>query len=408
MKRVVITGMAGVTPLGSTWQEIGPRLFAGDTAVRSIPEWQDFAGLRSRLGSPVSEWEPPAHFTRKVVRTMGRGAIFGTWAAEEAIKRAGLLGLEVLTSGRAGVAFGSCLGSSEGLMRIAEGAVRRTFEGVPATSFLRVMSHSAAANIALYFNLSGRVLPLCSACTSATQSIGAAVESIRSGAQDVMIAGGCDELCVGLAALFDSMAASSGGFEDVALAPLPFDSRRSGIVIGEGAAALILEDAEHAERRGAQVIAEVVGYATNCNGSHITNPDPDKMRHVMSSALADASIDPHEVGVIHAHATGTELGDIAEGTATYGIFGDGVPVAATKGNLGHTLGACGAIESWLMLEMMHEKKFAPIRGLQNPDPRCAPLAFLRNAPAELDVKTCMVNTFAFGGVNTSLVYRKAD
>lgn len=406
MRRVVVTGMAGITPLGSSWQEISARLWAGESAVREMTAWKAFAGLRSRAASPVVDWQPPDHFGRKVLRSMGRGAVFATWSAEEALRKAGLLGHSVLTGGRAGVAFGSCLGSSEGLMHLAQSAARGSFEGIPASSFLRVMSHSAAANIALYFNLSGRVLPLCSACTSASQSIGAAVESIRAGMQDVMVAGGSDELSVGLAALFDSMAASNSGGAQEVRAPLPFDAKRSGIVIGEGSAAMVLEEYDHAAARGAKIVAEVTGYATNCNGTHITNPDSEKMCLVMRAALDAARLRPDRIGVVHAHATGTELGDIAEGVATAEVFGEGVPLTALKGHLGHTLGACGAIESWLMLEMMHEGRFAPIRGLETPDERCGRLNFLMREPAQLNVETVMINTFAFGGVNTSLVYQR--
>ena len=283
---------------------------------------------------------------------------------------------------------------------------RKTIRGIRATDYVQFMSHTVAANLALFYGVCGRIVPTCSACTSGSQGIGYGFEAIRFGKQDVMITGGSEEFHAIDSAVFDIMFATSTRNDAPHSTPRPFDVDRDGLVVGEGAATLILEELEHARRRGARVHAEVMGYGTNCDGKHITNPDQEGMRRVMELALADAGLAPGEVDYVNAHGTATETGDIAESLATREVFGERVPVSTLKGALGHTLGACGAVEAWLSIEMMKEGWFAPTLNLERVDPRCAALDYIQAAPRSLQARHVMSNNFAFGGVNSSLVFRR--
>jgi 3-oxoacyl-[acyl-carrier-protein] synthase II len=176
--------------------------------------------------------------------------------------------------------------------------------------------------------------------------------------------------------------------------------------VGEGAATLVLEELEHARARGAPILAEMLAYGTNCDGKHVTQPDQGGMRGALELALADAELAPSEIDYVNAHGTATEQGDIAETQATHALFGPRMPVSSLKSFIGHTLGACGAIEAWATLEMMREGWFAPTLNLERVDPRCGELDFIRGAPRVLEARTVMSNNFAFGGVNTSLIFRR--
>jgi 3-oxoacyl-[acyl-carrier-protein] synthase II len=221
-----------------------------------------------------------------------------------------------------------------------------------------------------------------------------------------MIAGGAEELHVIDAVVFDVLYATSTRNEDPARTPRPFDVDRDGLVVGEGAATLILEDLEHARARGARIHGEIVGFGTNGDGRHITNPNAEGMGRVMELALADAGLPPSAIGYVNAHGTATKLGDTAESVATHRVFGPALPISSLKSFFGHTLGACGALEAWLTVAMMHEGWFAQTINLDRVDPQCAPLDYIREAPRPLDVEYAMSNNFAFGGVNTSLVFRR--
>ena len=255
---------------------------------------------------------------------------------------------------------------------------------------------------------SGRVLPSSSACTSGSLSIGLAYESIHYGHQDVMVAGGAEELCATEAAVFDTLYATSTSNDTPDLSPRPFDRDRDGLVIGEGACTLILENRDRAIERGAKIYAEIVGFGTNSDGKHVTQPSPATMRGAIELSLASAGLTPGDIGYISAHGTATERGDIAESQATNEVFGSGVPISAMKSYMGHTLGACGALEAWLAIEMMNNGWFAPTINLENVDPACAPLNHIRDDGTELDVRYVMSNNFAFGGINTSLIFARHE
>ena len=208
------------------------------------------------------------------------------------------------------------------------------------------------------------------------------------------------------AVVFDVLYAASTRNDEPDQSPRPFDAARDGMVVGEGAGCLVLEALEFAQRRGARIYAEVLGYGTNCDGRHLTNPDPEGMAQAMRLGLADAEIDADAVDYVNAHGTGTETGDIAESQATHAVFGSNTPVSSFKGHLGHTLGACGALESWMTIGMMCEEKIAPTLNLIDVDERCASLDYVKGEPREIPVDIAVSNNFAFGGINTSLVFKR--
>lgn len=404
MKRVVVTGIGAISPLGASFAETWEAVCAGKSGVRPMPQWADIIGVRTRVAAPAASFPLPEHYTRKRIRSMSRAGMMATRASEMALEDAGLLGDKVLTSGRAGVAYGSCLAGSDMLLDIAKHCIDRDSRGMQASAFTQAMSHSCAANIGIFFGLTGRIIPTSSACTSASQGIGYAAEAIRAGAQTVMVAGGCEELSVPLLLLFDSMYATSPTAGEPPAAPRPFDAKRDGLVVAEGACSLVLEELSHAKARGATIYAELVGFGTNSDGLHITAPTPETMTAAVRLGLEDAGMSPQDIGFVHAHATGTVLGDVAEAQVLGPLFGDHAPIGALKGCLGHTLGACGSLEAALSITMMREGRFAPIRNLESPAPECEGLDLIRGEARLKQVECVMSNNFAFGGVNTSIIF----
>jgi 3-oxoacyl-[acyl-carrier-protein] synthase II len=399
--------MGGISPIGQDWKTARESLRSGRSGVSRMREWEGIDGLKSHLGGVVHDFDTPASYPRKKIRTMGRDSLMATRASEIALADAGLLEDPALGDGSTGIAFGCTQGSPRGFEVYARKFYAgSTLKGIRGSDYVRFMSHTCAANIAQFFGIVGRIVPTSSACTSGSQGIGYAYESIRFGRQDVMIGGGAEELDAIDAAIFDVLLAASRRNEDPERTPRPFDVDRDGTVVGEGAGSLVLEELSHAQARGARIYAEVLGYATNCDGRHMTNPDAASMERVMRMALEDAGIQASDVDYVNAHASATEVGDIAESQATYAVFGDRVPVSSLKGQMGHTLGACGALEAWMTLEMMREGWVAPTLNLEAPDERCAPLDYLMGAPRELSAEIAVSNNFAFGGVNTSLVFRR--
>ncbi|TFG87498.1 MAG: beta-ketoacyl-ACP synthase [Chromatiales bacterium] len=406
MPRVVVTGMAGISALGSTWAETETRLRAGLNAVRYMPEWERHTDLGTRLAGPVDDFKPPAHWTRKQLRSMGRVSQLAVRAAEMAVDDAGLLGAPVVSSGAMGVACGSSVGSTADIRDFAQTLITGRSEGLNANSYVRMMPHTTAANVGIFFQLRGRIIPTSSACTSASQGIGFAYEAIRHGYQSVMLGGGAEELCPSEAMAFDKLYATSQRNSEPGATPRPYDQDRDGLVVGEGAGMLVLEELEHARRRGARIHAELVGFGTNSDGSHITRPEEETMRIVMELALAAAALDPGAIGYVNGHGTATEFGDIAETRATSKLFGSRMPISSQKSFLGHTMGACGSLEAWYSIEMMNRRWFAPTINLENVDARCGELDYIVGSGRTIDTEYVMSNNFAFGGVNTSLIFRR--
>ena len=405
-RRVVVTGIGGVTGLGDTWPAIRDRMLAGETAIRALAEWDRYEGLNTRLAGPIEGFDAEKLFPRKALRTMGRVSRLAVHASERALQAAGLSGDPLLKAGRVGVAYGSSFGSTAPVIGFANLITQGTVRHVTATSYVQMMSHTAAVNIGLFFGLTGRIIPTSSACTSGSQGIGYAYEAIKHGAQDLMLAGGAEELCPTMAAVFDTLYATSIKNDAPATTPRPYDVARDGLVIGEGATTLILEERERALARRAAIMAEIVGFATNSDGNHVTQPNAPTMEVAMRLALQDAGLPPDAIGFVCGHGTATEHGDIAESHATQAVFGARMPIHSLKGHFGHTLGACGAMESWLALEMQREGRFLPTANLEEVDPRCATLDYVMGAPRRIEAEYIMKNNFAFGGINTSLVFRR--
>lgn len=404
--RVAVTGMAGISPIGNDWSTIRARLGAYSNGVSRMPEWADYDGLNTQLGAPAAPFKLSDKYNRKATRSMGRIALMATRASELALIDAGLLDDPLVKSGQMGISFGSSAGTPSAIGDFGRMMEERTTKGINATTYLKMMAHTAPVNIGVFFGVTGRVVTTSSACTSGSQGIGYAYETISSGKQLAMIAGGAEELCATEAAVFDTLFATSVKNDAPGTTPRPFDGERDGLVIGEGAGCLILEDMQHAQARGATIYAELVGFGTNSDGCHVTQPNVLTMQIAMQLALADAGLQPSDIGYINAHGTGTLQGDIAESHATAQVFGKHVPISSLKSYMGHTLGACGALEAWISIEMMREGWFAPTINLEQVDPKCAELDYIVGEGRQLQCEYVMSNNFAFGGINTSLIFKR--
>jgi 3-oxoacyl-[acyl-carrier-protein] synthase II len=398
--------MGGVTAFGDNWQDVSTGLRSGKNAVRHMPEWQIYDGLNTMLGAPVDNFTLPEHYTRKRIRAMGRVSLLATRATELALIQAGLLDDAILTSGDTGIAYGSSTGSTGPVSEFATMLTEKHTRNITGTTYVQMMPHTAAVNAGLFFGLRGRVIPTSSACTSGSQAIGYAWEAIRHGYQTVMVAGGAEELCPSEAAVFDTLFATSQRNDQPHSTPSPFDKQRDGLVIGEGAGTLILEDLDHALARGATIYAEIVGFHTNCDAAHITQPQKETMQICIERGLRSAGLEASDIGYINAHGTATDRGDIAESHATQSVFGANTPISSLKSYFGHTLGACGALEAWMSIEMMREGWFAETLNLTHPDEACGSLDYIMGTARKIDTEFVQSNNFAFGGINTSLVMRR--
>ncbi|MFW6085876.1 MAG: beta-ketoacyl-ACP synthase [Myxococcota bacterium] len=405
-RRVAITGIGLCSPIGHSLDEAADALQHERHGIVYKPEWEAIGHMQTRLAAEVRGLDLDKAYPRRISRTMGRVGLLSAYASDRAIEDAGLEAQE-LTDPRTGVAYGSTHGSSSALEQWCRQVFsNHGFKGVASTSYIKFMSHTCAANLALKYSVRGRIITTCSACVSGSQAIGSGYEAIQHGAADVMVCGGAEEMHFSHAGVFDIMfATSSRHNDDPGFGPRPFDAERDGLVVGEGAGTLVLEDWDRAVARGATIHAEVVGYGTNCDGSHITAPSTEGMAAAMRLALEDAELDAGAIGYVNAHATATEVGDIAESRATHEVLGARVPVSSTKSFTGHTLGACGAIEAAFCIRMMRDGWIAPNRTLHRVDPRCAELNYVGREPQQARPEIVMSNNFAFGGINTSLILR---
>lgn len=403
-RRVVVTGGSAITPIGNDWPAIEKRLREKKNGVVHMKDWDKYRKLNTRLAAPLT-WTPP-DYPRKKTRGMGRVALLAVNAAELALDQAGLIGSPVLSSGETGVSFGSSTGSVDALLDFYSMLSKNDAQGITATTYIRSMPQTCAVNISVFFCLKGRLLTTNTACTAGSLSVGLGYESIKYGHQKVMICGGAEELNPTGSAVFDTLFATSTKNDTPHLTPRPFDADRDGLVIGEGAGALILEELEHARARQAVIHAELTGFGTNTDGDHITQPNKATMETAMRLALKDAALDPSAIDYVNGHGTATQHGDVAESHATYNCFQRAVPINTQKSYFGHTLGACGAIEAWLAINMMNSGWVAPNLNLDNVDPACAPLDYITGRGREMDIRHLMCNNFAFGGINTSLIFRR--
>ncbi len=406
-RRVVVTGGGIVSVLGNSWEEAYKSLKNCKNFIKFMPDWgEKWPLLNTRLCAPVDFTIDSEKYPRRKIRGMGRVSQMALVATDKALELSGLLEDPVLSSGRTGIAYGSSNGSIDPLMDFYSMLVTFDTSKIGATTYIKAMPQTCAANLEVYYQLRGRIITTNTACTSGSQAIGYAYEAIKFGLQDVMIAGGAEEFCPIDTAAFDTLFSTSTKNDTPELTPSAYDKDRDGLVVGEGAATLILEEYEHAKARGAKIYAELVGFGTTTDGTHITSPNRDTIANALRLAVEDAGISTDQIGYINTHGTATVAGDICETGATYDVFNRAVPVSTTKNYTGHTLGACGALEAWLSINMMNLGWFHPNLNLKEVDPKCAPLDYITGTGREIKTDYVMSNNFAFGGVNTSLIFKR--
>ena len=408
LNRVAITGCGVVTPIGQSVDEMMQSLEAGASGTRTMGNWNRFGQLRCQVGAPA-ELRNPAAIPRQFRRTMSRMSIFAAQASMQALLQAGIDPAGLASNPRIGCIMGSTTGSPETITQSYETLFcTHDYTLLGAAEFFRCVSHTVALNVAQYLGLKGMVSATAAACASGLQAIGSAYDLVRLGRQDVVLCGGAEELHETAVGTFDILYAASSKYNnDPQKTPRPFDAGRDGLVCGEGAGVVTLESYDHAIQRGAEILAEVVGYHTCNNGIHVSQSDATSMATCMRTALKDAGMEPSEIGYVNAHATGTLQGDLAEAKAIADVFGPDVPVSSLKGHMGHTLGASGAIELAATIVMMNRGIVYPTRNLEIIDPECVGLRLIRETTPHR-FSAFLKNSFAFGGINASLVCRQID
>ncbi|MDH3359399.1 MAG: beta-ketoacyl-[acyl-carrier-protein] synthase family protein [Desulfobulbaceae bacterium] len=405
LKRVVITGRGAVSPYGLGVDSLVDGVWANRSAVRRMPEWERIRGLGSYLAAPVPDFDAKSLLPRAQRRTMGPMSVYSAIASKEAVADAAIDD-EMLTSGRVGVAIGSTTGSPTAY----EDFYRRflpdeAIEEIRSGEFFKIMGHTCSANVCLALGIEGEQWSPVSACTSASQSIGLGFLLIQAGRQEAMLCGGADEVHSSVTGVFDVVRAASCRNDTPTATPKPFDRDRDGVVCGGGSGVLVLESYDSAMARGAKIYAEILGFGHVNDSTHIANPHESSMARAMGNALADAGVASGEVDYVNAHATGTELGDVAEATAIGMAVGNTTPVSSFKGHFGHTLGAAGSLETVVLLEMLERQEVIPTLNLENPDPRCSDVQLIRNIEKR-KLSVVVKNSFALGGVNVAFVMRR--
>ena len=405
MSRVVITGRGAVSPFGLGVDVLTNSIWAGKSAVQHMEKWQKIGGLKSHLAAPTPPFDSKKSLPRSLRRTMGPTAIYATLAAKEAVLDANI-SAPLLSSGKVGAAIGSTTGSPSAYedfySRFLPDLVMNQ---IKSGEFFKMMGHSCAANVCLALGIEGHQWATSSACTSSAQAIGLGYMLIQTGRQQLMLCGGSDEVHHSVTGVFDVVKAASCKNTTPECTPSPFDQDRDGVVCGEGSGILVLESYQSAKDRGARIYGEILGFGNINDSKHIANPHEDAMARAMRDSLREAQVAPEEIDYVNAHATGTELGDIAEAAAIHSVVGGSTPVSSLKGHIGHTLGAAGALETIVLLEMIKRQELIATRNLSNPDPQCQQIELFKETKKH-KVYTVLKNNFALGGVNAALVLRR--
>lgn len=407
--RAVITGMGVISPVGNNLEEFWDNLVNGKSGIDFATRF-DTSTLPTKVAGEVKHFEPTEWLDKKESRRMDRFAQFAVAASKMALQNSGL-DLEQIDRDRAGVVIGCGIGGvitfeeqKEVLMAKGPGRVSPFY--VPM-----LISNMAAGHISITFGLQGPSLTVTTACASATDAIGQALRLIQSGEVDVVLSGGTEAPLTELAfAGFCSMKAMSTEKENPAEACRPFDRRRSGFVMGEGAGILVIESLEYARKRGAHIYAELVGYGASSDAHHITAPAPggEGAAKAMRKALADAGLSPEEVTYINAHGTGTDANDAAETAAIKRVFGPAaakVAVSSTKSMTGHLMGAAGGVEAIISALAIERGVIPPTINYGEPDPECD-LDYVPNEARSVEVKAAMSNNLGFGGHNATIILKK--
>jgi 3-oxoacyl-[acyl-carrier-protein] synthase II len=407
-RRVVITGISAITPIGNTRSEIIRHLTEGHSGVRPMRDDELLVEhIHCKVFGTVAD-PPVFDFARRDRKTMGPVSYYACQVAKDVLADSGLSD-EFIRSGRLGVAFGSTHGSptvQRDIYRTFFSDDAKKLNNVGAVDYLKSMVHTTAVNITKMFGIRGRVISSSTACTTSSQSIGFGYEAVKYGLQDAMLCGGADEYDTTTVAVFDNLLACSTDFNATPhLTPRPFDKRRDGLVVGEGAGAVLLEDLDSARRRGAPILGEVIGFSCYNNGGDLILPNRDGITLAIEAGLENAGIQARDVDWISAHATATKMGDVLEAQAIEAVYGDRPWVTGLKSYMGHTMGSCGAIETFIALVQMAEGFIAPTLNLEDVDPRCAGLKHVTRL-VEAPIRIASVQNFAFGGVNTCLFIKK--
>lgn len=408
-RRVVITAAAAITPIGHGRDRIVESLQKGISGVKPLREDELLSRyIHSKVYGTV-DYPVDYDFKRQYRKTMAPCSYYACQVAKEVLAQSGLTE-EFITSGNLGVAFGSIHGSpltQRDIYRtFFEAKDKKDYQSIGAVDYLKSMVHTTAVNITKMFGITGRVISSGTACTTSSQSIGFGYEAVKFGMQEAMLCGGADEYDTITVAVFDNLLACSTAFNnEPKRTPRPFDNQRDGLVVAEGGGAVMLEEYEFAKKRGADIMGEVIGFACNNNGGDLILPNLNGITKTLQLGVAGAQINPEEVDLISAHATATKMGDIIEAQAISAVFGANPHVVGLKSYMGHTMAACGVIETICVLYMMRDGFIAPTLNLEDIDERCAMLKHVLKL-TDKKVKTAAIQNFAFGGVNTILLIRK--
>lgn len=405
-RRVVVTGMGIITPISCKPDDCFQRLVAGESGIHRITLF-DISEYQVQIAGDIPDFDASAVLDQKDLKRLDRFSQFGVVAAADAIRDCGI-DLDRIDRGTCGVILGSGIG---GLTTIEEQLTRLVLKGPDRVSPLtipKLMLNAAGANIAIEFGLRGPNYSVATACASATNAMGDAFHYIQRGVCEMVVTGGSEAALtrMGLAA-FQNMRALSSRNDDPTKASRPFEMSRDGFVFSEGAGLLVFEELEHARRRDAKIYCEVLGYGTNCDAGHLTQPDEEGRGAGLSmqQALDDARLNADQIDYINAHGTSTPLGDVAETRAVKKIFGPAaqrVSISSTKSQLGHTLGASGGIEAIITALTIVNGVIPPTINLDIPDPQCD-LDYTPNQARSKPVRIAMSNSFGFGGHNASII-----
>ena len=408
-RRVVITGLGVISPVGQNPAEFFGNLLAGRSGIKRLQN-SFIDKLSIRIGAPVENFDPAAHFSKIQLSGIERFSQFALVAADQAVQDA-QLDLGEAEYPRAGVCMGSCLG---GASTLEDGYIETLLHNPPRVKPLSVllsMNNAAASHLSIKYHLQGANMTYATACSSSAIAVGEAYRQIKHGYADVMLAGGSEAmLTLGAMKAWEALRTlAQEDTEDAGASCKPFSKNRTGLVLGEGAAVLVLEDAERAVKRGARIYAELAGYDCSSDASHITKPDAAGQTRTMLNALRDAQLQQQDIHYINAHGTATLAGDIEETKAIRQVFGthaSGVPVSSTKSMHGHLMGATGAVEFMAAVLALQNQAIPPTINLHEPDPECD-LDYVPNQ-GRIGVKldAVMSNSFAFGGSNAVLIAKR--
>lgn len=408
-QRIVITGMGAVSPVGLNCQESFDSLISGKSGIARISAF-DPSAITCQIAGEVKGFDPTAHMDRKMARRIGRYAQFSIAASREALAQSGL-DLEREDPSRIACIVSSAIADFPMVEEEMKKLYAQGKRSISPFTVPRVSTSMAAGNIALEFGLTGVSYGLSSACATGSHSIANALMLLKLGMADVVLAGGAESaICDTFVSSYIAMRALSSRNDQPERASRPFDADRDGFVIAEGAGVLVLETLERAKNRGAQILAELVGTGMTCDAFHITSahPDGEGAAHAMTRALQSAGLNIEEVDYINAHGTSTEINDVIETKAIRTVFGDRarqVPVSSTKSMTGHAIGAAGALEAIICIMALNANVIPPTINLDTPDPACD-LDYVPHVAREKQLNVVMSNSFAFGGQNSVLVFRK--